>query len=54
MLVIRAWVEGKELRARITHTLDIGSAKTATAGVTSTEEVVQVVEQWLRNFIETD
>src|SRR4029077_18810447 len=30
VLVIRAWVEGRELRARITHTLDIGSAKTAT------------------------
>ena len=54
MLVIRAWVEGKELRARVTHTLDIGTARTATAGVTSTDEVVRVVEQWLRSFVETD
>jgi hypothetical protein len=54
VLVIRAWVEGNELRARITHTLDIGSAKTATAGVTSTDEVVRVVEQWLRSFVEAN
>ena len=53
MLVIRAWVEGRELRARITHTRAVGSARTVTAGAASTEEVVRVVEQWLRSFVGT-
>jgi hypothetical protein len=53
VLVIRAWFEGGELRARITHTRDIGSAATVTAGAASPEEVVRVVEQWLRTFVGT-
>jgi hypothetical protein len=50
VLVIRAWIEGNDLRARIVHTRDTGSAKTATAAAASAEEVVRVVEQWLRSF----
>ena len=53
MLVIRAWIEGNELRARIVHTRDTGSAKTVTAAAASTEEVVRVVERWLRSFAGT-
>lgn len=53
MLVIRAWFEGGELRARIIHTRDIGSAATATAAAASAEEVVRAVEQWLRSFVGT-
>ena len=53
MLVIRAWVEGTELRARITHTPDIGSGRTVTAGAASAEEVVRAVEQWLRSLAGT-
>ena len=53
MLVIRAWIEGNDLRARIVHTRETGSAKTATAAAASAEEVVRVVEQWLRSFAGT-
>ncbi|MGE5272852.1 MAG: hypothetical protein ACM3QU_03650 [Verrucomicrobiota bacterium] len=53
MLVIRAWVEGRELRARVTHTRDIGSARAVSAGAASIEEVVRLVEQWLRSFVGT-
>ena len=53
MLVIRAWVEGDELRARIEHTRDVGTSKAATAAAASIDEVVRVVEQWLRNLAGT-
>jgi hypothetical protein len=51
VLVIRAWIEGRELRARIEHTCDIGAAKTTTVAAASAEEVVRVVEEWLRSFV---
>jgi hypothetical protein len=51
VLVIRAWVEGRELRARITHTRDIGGTTTAEGAAASVEEVLQAVEKWLRSFV---
>jgi len=53
VLVIRAWIEGNELRARIVHTRDTGSTKTVTAAAGSAEEVMRVVERWLRSFAGT-
>ena len=53
MLVIRAWIEGNELRARIVHTRDTGSTKTVTVAAGSAEEVMRVVERWLRSFAGT-
>jgi hypothetical protein len=51
VLVIRAWVEGRELRARITHTRDIGGTTTAEGAAASVEEVLRAVEEWLRSFV---
>ena len=53
MLVIRAWVEGTELRARIVRTRDIGSARAVASAAASAEEVVRVVDEWLRSFVST-
>jgi hypothetical protein len=50
VLVIRAWVEGGRLRARIVQTRDIESAKTVESAAGSPEEVVRAVEDWLRSF----
>lgn len=51
MLVIRAWSEGGELRARIVHTRDIGSATTVEGAAASVEEVLRAVEEWLHSVI---
>ena len=51
MLVIRAWVEGSRLRARIVQTRDIESVKTAESAAGSAEEVVKAVEEWLRSLV---
>jgi hypothetical protein len=51
VLVVRAWIEGGELRARITYTRDIGSAGTAELAAASHEEVLAAVEAWLRRFV---
>ena len=51
VLVVRAWTEDRKLRARITHTRDIGSARTVETAAGSSEEVVRVVEEWLRSFV---
>jgi hypothetical protein len=50
VLVIRAWVEGGRLRARIVQTRDIESVKTVESAAGSPEEVVRAVEDWLRSF----
>jgi hypothetical protein len=50
VLVIRAWIEGKELRARIEHTCDVEAARAVATAAASAEEVVRVVEQWLRSL----
>jgi hypothetical protein len=50
VLVIRAWVEGTRLRARIVQTRDIESVKTAESVAGSEEEVVKAVEEWLRSL----
>ena len=51
MLVVRAWIEGGQLRARITYTRDIRSAGTTETAAGSPEEVLEAVEAWLRNFV---
>jgi hypothetical protein len=51
VLVIRAWVEGAELRARITRTRDIGGTTTAEGAAASVEEVLRAVEEWLRSLV---
>lgn len=50
MLVIRAWVEGSRLRARIVQTRDIESVRTVESAAGSAEEVVRAVEEWLRSL----
>jgi hypothetical protein len=51
VLVIRAWVEGGELRARIVHTRDIGSTTTVEGAAASVEDVLRAVEDWLGSFV---
>jgi hypothetical protein len=50
VLVIRAWVEGSRLRARIVQTRDIESVKPVVSAAGSAEEVVRAVEEWLRSL----
>ena len=50
MLVIRAWVEGGQLRARIVQTRDIESVKPVESAAGSAEEVVRAVEEWVRSL----
>jgi len=50
VLVIRAWVEGGRLRARIVQTRDIESVKPVESAAGSAEEVVRAVEEWVRNL----
>jgi hypothetical protein len=54
VLVVRAWVEGEELRARIVHTRDVGSAATVESAAGSVEEVLRAVEEWLRSVVGTE
>jgi hypothetical protein len=51
VLVIRVWSEGGELRARIVHTRDIGSATTVEGAAASVEEVLRAVEEWLHSVV---
>jgi hypothetical protein len=55
VLVVRAWIEEtfeeRELRARITRTLDAGSARRVETAAGSQEEVFRAVEEWLRSFV---
>ena len=51
MLVVRAWIEGGRLGARITYTRDVGSARMTETAAGSPEEVLEAVEAWLRNFV---
>lgn len=53
LLVVRAWLEGEPpaLRARITTTVDVevGGQQSTYAG--ETEEVVQIVRDWLDGLL---
>jgi hypothetical protein len=51
VLVVRAWIEEGQLRARITYTRDIGSTNMVETAAAAPEEVVQAVESWLRSFV---
>jgi hypothetical protein len=50
VLVIRAWVEGGRMRARIVQTRDIESVKPMESAAGSAEEVVRTVEEWVRSL----
>ena len=50
MLVIRAWVEGGRLRARIVQTRDIESVRPMESAAGSAEELVRAVERWVRSL----
>jgi hypothetical protein len=51
VLVIRVWTERSSgLRARITHTLDLGSGNEAVTTALSPPEIITTVESWLDDF----
>ncbi len=54
VLVIRLWLEDgfeeRPLRARITRTVDAAAARSLETVVSSEEEILAVVESWLRGF----
>jgi hypothetical protein len=54
VLVIRAWVEGDppQLKARITHTLDLERGEERSATASSTEQIYAEVRFWLDAFEE--
>jgi hypothetical protein len=51
VLVVRAWIEAGELRARITYTRNIASARPRETVAGSAEEIVRAVERWLRGVV---
>ena len=57
LLVIRAWVESNgepHLRARITHTLDLGQRKETSRLAATREEIADAVNEWLESFSVTE
>ena len=57
LLVIRAWIEGNgepHLRARITHTLDLGQRKETSRLAATRDEVAAAVVEWLDDFTVTE
>ena len=57
LLVIRAWVESNvepHLRARITHTLDLGQRKETSRLASTREEIADAVSEWLDSFSVTE
>jgi hypothetical protein len=54
LLVIRAWIEADgepRLRARITHTVDIGRREEASTVAATPEEITRAVADWLDGFL---
>ena len=49
VLVVRAWIEGDppQLRARITHTIDVAQDETESTIVASAEQIHDEVRRWL-------
>jgi hypothetical protein len=52
VLVVAVWPEGPsgELRARITSTLDVTRRQRAVGTVSGVDEILVVVDEWLRYF----
>lgn len=54
VMVIRIWTEGRDsqLRARLTHTLDIAARNERSDAMTSPEQVLKAVSQFVDAFLE--
>jgi hypothetical protein len=53
VLVIRVWMEhtrGPQMRARITHTLDVSGGETSVTIATSPTEIHRTITGWLDAF----
>ena len=52
VLVVRAWIEGEtpQLKARISHTVDLGRREPATATASSAEQIYAEVRRWLEGL----
>lgn len=53
VLVVRAWTgpDSATLRARVTRTLDVAADQGVTSVLTSVEEVIAEVKDWLQAFL---
>jgi hypothetical protein len=54
VLVVRVWVEGDpplRLRSRITRTLDLREPNQLTTAAASAQEVGDVVQRWIEEFM---
>jgi hypothetical protein len=54
VLIVRVWTEGdqgKDLRARITRSLDIAAASEVVSAASSIDEVLAGVRSWLEEFV---
>jgi hypothetical protein len=49
VLVVRAWIEGAppQLKARITHTIDLDQREPETATVSSADQIQDEIRRWL-------
>jgi len=49
VLVVRAWIEGEtpQLKARISHTVDLAQREPETATASSPEQIYAEVRRWL-------
>jgi hypothetical protein len=49
VLVVRAWIEGEppQLKARLTHTVDLAQDEQESVTVSSAEEIHEEVTRWL-------
>ena len=56
VMVVRIWIDGtgKQIRARLTETLDITSHEERTQAAASVDEVLAIVREWLGRFGEGD
>jgi hypothetical protein len=56
VLVLRVWTEdeGSGFRARILHEQSLGSGERVSVAAASTEEVVEIVTHWLKEFVERE
>jgi hypothetical protein len=51
-MVLHLWTEpGERMRVRITSTVDVGSEEVLTTYATTTDQVVEQVEDWLRSLV---
>jgi hypothetical protein len=53
VLVVRAWVEGDppQLKARLTHTIDLAQREPESATVSSAEQIHEEIERWLEALL---